>query len=183
MVAAHLRPWSGVGFRHVPAGSSFGVLDTSFAARATTNRWNDPGDPTFYIAGDRAIALAEFARHLRENFSLSLAPALTERALYRLTVQVRSVLDLRTSEVRHALGLHGDLHQFLDVAYARATANFVRRTTTAEGLLVPSMAFLDDPVRWNLVLFLERLPNDLTTFITATYDGTLRLTSTLDDDD
>lgn len=92
MVAAHLRPWSGVGFRHIPAGSSFGVLDTSFAARAT--------------------------------------------------------------------------------------ANFVRRTSTAEGLIVPSMAFLDDPVRWNLVLFLERLPNDLTTFITVAFDGTFRTAPT-----
>ena len=178
MVADHLRPWSGTGFRHIPAGSTFGVLDTSFAARATTNRWNDPGDPTFYIAGDRAIALAEFARHLRENFSRSLEPALTERVLYRLSVQVQSVLDLRSTEVRRTLGLHGGLHQFLDVAYARATANFVRRTSTAEGLLVPSMAFLDDPVRWNLVLFLERLPDDLTTFITVAFDGTFRIART-----
>lgn len=140
-----------------------------------TNRWNDAGDPTFYIAGDRTTALAEFARHLREDFSSRLGPMLTERALYRLDVQVPSILDLRSAEVRQTLGLHGGLHQFLDIVYARATANFVRRTSMAEGLLVPSMAFLDDPARWNLILFLERLPHDLATFITVTYDGTFRV--------
>jgi hypothetical protein len=42
------------------------------------------------------------------------------------------------------------------------------RTTSAEALLVSSVAFLDEPVRWNLVLCLEKLPPDLSTFIKAT---------------
>jgi hypothetical protein len=95
--------------------------------------------------------------------------------LYRLDVQVQSILDLRNAGVRRTIGLRGGMHQFLDIASARATANFVRRTTVAEGLLVPSIAFLDDPARWNLVLFLERLPDDLTTMITASFDGTFRI--------
>ena len=175
MVAAHLRPWSGTGYRHIPAGAAFDVLDTRFAARAGTNRWNEPGDPTFYVAGDRAVALAEFARHLREDFSPALGPVLAERALYRLQLQLDRVLDLRAAEVREALGLRGDLGRFLDIAYARATANFVRRTGPAEGMLVPSMAFLDDPARWNLVLFLEKLPRDLATFIAVSLDGAFRV--------
>jgi RES domain-containing protein len=175
VVASHLHPWTGVGYRHIPVGASFGVLDTSFAGRSTDNRWNDAGDPTFYIAGDRAVAIAEFARHLREGFSPALGPALTERSLYRLEVRLEAVLDLRDPRVRRSLGLSGDTERFLDLAYARATANFVRRTSEAEALLVPSMAFLDDSTRWNLVLFLEKLPAYLTEFVTATYDSSFRL--------
>ena len=175
MVAAHLWPWSGTGYRHIPAGAGFDVLDTSVAARAGTNRWNERGDPTFYLAGDRAVALAEFARHLRESFSPAFARALVERALYRLQLRLGAVLDLRDVEVLRALGLTGDLRLFLDIGYARATANFVRRTSPAEGLLVPPMAFLDDPTRWNLVLFLEKLPRDLITFITVSPEGVFRV--------
>jgi RES domain-containing protein len=175
MVAAHLHAWSGTGFRHIPAGASYNVLDTSFAGRSTDNRWNNAGEPTFYIAGDRAVAVAEFARHLREDFSSTLGPVLTERALYRLQLRLQSILDLRDPDVRRSLGLPDDFRQFLDAAYARATATFIRRTSEAEALLVPSMAFLDDPTRWNLVLFLEKLPRDLAAFITVAYDSTFRL--------
>lgn len=171
MVTPLLQPWSGTGFRHLPVGSSVDVLDTRFAGLSTGNRWNNAGDPTFYIAGDRAVAIGEFARHLQERFPLTAGPAPVERALYRLDVRLRAMLDLRDPLVRAALGQTGDPHQFLDIAYARATANFVRRTTAAEAVLVPSMAFLDDASRWNLVLFLEKLPADLATFIAARYDS------------
>ena len=124
------------------------------------------GDPTFYIASDEGVALAEFARHFREREDPALGPLAIERAC-RLDVQVQAVLDLRQPAVRGALGLHGGARRFLDVEVARATANFVRRTTSAEALLIPSIAFLDDPVRWSLVLFLEKLPTDLSQFIRA----------------
>ncbi len=175
MVIAHLRPWSGVGVRHIPADSPVGVLDTRYAGFSATNRWNDRGDPTFYIAGDVGVALAEYARHYREERTPQLGRLVTERALYRLTVRVQAVLDLRDAGVRRAIGLQGEAARFLDIAYARATATFVRRTTAAAGLLVPSMAFLDDPSRWNLVLFLDKLPADLSAFFTATYDGVFRV--------
>jgi hypothetical protein len=85
------------------------------------------------------------------------------------------VLDLRQAPVRSALGLRGGVRRFLDVEVARATANFVRRTTPAEAVHVPSMAFLDDAQRWNLVLFLEKLPRDLGSFMRVTAAGTFRV--------
>lgn len=175
MVSDHLRPRSGDGVRHIPADSPFGVLDTRHAGLSATNSWNDRGDPTFYIAGDIGVALAEYARHYRQERTPELGRSVTERSLYRLTVRLQAVLDLCNSAVHDTLGLRGGIHQFLDPAYSRAIAHFVRRTTAAEALLVPSMAFLDDPTRWNLVLFLEKLPRDLTTFITAAYDGAFRV--------
>ena len=177
MVAAHIRPWGGVGIRHIPATSPFGVLDTRLAGRVGDNRWNQAGDPTFYLASDKSVALAEFARHLQERQDPSLGRLTIDRAVYRLEVHVQALLDLRVPAVRTALGLHGGNRRFLDVQVARATANFIRRTTSAEALIVPSVAFLDDPARSNLVLFLEKLPSDLNQFITATPDGTFRLES------
>ena len=177
MIAAHIRPWGGVGLRHIPAGSPHGVLDTRFAGWVGDNRWNRAGDPTFYIASDRGVAVAEFARHFRERQDAALAPLAVERALYQLSVEVEALLDLREPAVGSALGLHGGHRRFVDAEVARATATFVRRTTSAEALLVPSVAFLDDPSRWNLVLFLEKLPPDLSTFIKAIPAGRFRIES------
>jgi hypothetical protein len=39
---------------------------------------------------------------------------------------------------------------------------------------VPSVAFLDDPARWNLVLFLDKLP-DISSFISASFYRTVRI--------
>ena len=175
MIAAHIRPWGGVGVRHIPADSPYGVLDTRFAGRVGDNRWNRAGDPTLYIVSDRGVALAEFARHFKERQDQALAPVAVERALYQLSVEVQALLDLREPAVPATLGLHGGGRRFLDAEVARATATFIRRTSSAEALLVPSVGFLDDATRWNLVLFLEKLPPDLSTFIKATPVGTFRI--------
>ena len=63
------------------------------------------------------------------------------------------------------LSLTPSPHVFLDKVVSRATAGFIRTTTPAQGIRVPSMAFLDDPRRWVLVLFLEKLPSDPRAFI------------------
>jgi RES domain-containing protein len=151
------------------------VLDTRFAGRIGDNRWNRAGDPTFYVVSDKAVALAEFARHFRERQDPVLGPLTIERALFELDLHVERLLDLRQNTARAALGLEGGPRRFLDPEVARATATFIRRTTEAEALLVPSVAFLDDPARWNLVLFLDKLPRDLHTWITVTPAGTLRI--------
>lgn len=177
MVADHVRPWRGVGYRHVPVGSRIGVLDTRYAGLSGENRWNVAGEPTLYLAGDVGVAVAEFARHYRERRTARLELRRTERALYRLDLRVAAALDLRLPTVRSALGLRGGPSRFLDISVARAVAHYVRATTSAEALIVPSIAFLDDPSRWNLALFLEKLPEDLTTFIGVTREGTLTLMS------
>jgi RES domain-containing protein len=164
-----------VGIRHIPANSPFGVLDTRFAGRVGDNRWNQAGDPTFYVASDRGVAFAELARHLRERQDPGLVALAIERAVYELALQIPAVLDLREPLVRNALGLHDGPQRFLNAEVARATATFVRRTTSAEALLVPSVTFLDDTSRWNLVLFLEKLPPDLHQFVRVSPAGTFRV--------
>jgi RES domain-containing protein len=166
-----LRPWQGTAIRHIPAGSPYHVLDTRFAALARDNRWNEAGSPTIYAAGDLGVAVAEFGRHLVEARDVHGRHLIRDRAIYRLEVRVSAMLDLRDPIVGRAIGLRGGARRFVDVSVARATANYARFTTPAQALLVPSIAFLDDLTRWNLVLFLEKLPPDLSTFVAATYDG------------
>ena len=173
MLADLLRSWRGTAFRHIPAGSPFKVLDTRFAQIAADNRWNTVGEPTFYLAGDLGVALAEFGRHLREDVGITRPAEIHERSVYSIECELTSVLDLRDPHARSTIGLHGGMRRFIDRDTARATAHFIRRTTDAQALLVPSIAFLDDPSRWNLVLFLEKLPHDLTSLMTATYHRTV----------
>jgi hypothetical protein len=162
---ARLRPWVGAAFRHLPAGAPYGPLDFTWAGRSPTNRWNEPGDPTLYLAGDAGVLAAEWGRYLVEELTGDLATAMLERTVYRLEVRLKAVLDLRDPAVLADLSLTEAPHCFWDRAVARATATFVRRTTAAEGLLVLPMALLDKPGRWNLALFLDKLPADPAAFI------------------
>lgn len=82
------RPWSGPAFRHIPASSPIGVLDFRFAGRSADNRWNEPGEPTVYLASDRGVALAELARHFHEAPVPPARLQLVERAVFRLEVTI-----------------------------------------------------------------------------------------------
>lgn len=87
------------------------------------------------------------------------------------------MLDLTRPEVSEALSLPSDPTCFLAIDYARATAHYIRITTRAQGLLVPSMCFLDDVSRWCMVLFLEKLSPDPRDYVKAVDDwGELHLT-------
>ena len=90
-----------------------------------------------------------------------------ERSVFSLDAAFDAVLDMRNAKVCHALSLDNAPLCFLDRDVARATAHFVRRTSAAQALLVPATGFLDDPERWRLVVFLEKLPPDPTQFISA----------------
>lgn len=65
-----------------------------------------------------------------------------------------------------------------DVDKARVVGAFVRAMTGAQGLIVPSMVFLDSyKMNWNLVLFLDKLVPDQRAFIlSATPDGEFAVT-------
>ena len=163
-----LKSWSGVGYRHVPSHvDATKVLDFSRAGLAPNNRWNAAGEPTLYVAGDVGTAIAEWARHYGEDRGPGLAQDVVERTVYRLELIVDRVLDLRDARLWTDLLLDNAPYCFLDRAIARATAQFLRRTTPTQALLAPLVAMLDKPDRWVMVLFLEKLPTDPVRFITA----------------
>lgn len=166
-LADHLQPWSGAALRHIPADSPIGVLDFRFAAQSPKNRWNAQGSPTLYLAGDEGVLIAEWGRHFAVRRVSGMERVSVERSLFQLDLTIEHVLDLRSAHVCDALSLANAPWCFADGNLARATAQFVRDSTAAQGILVPAMAFLDDPSRWCLVVFLEKLPPDPNAFIAS----------------
>lgn len=162
-----LAPWSQVAYRHIPAGSPYGVMDFRFTGAGRDSRWNYPGQPTLYLASDDGVAVTEFGRHLDENRAPGLRSAVKTRELYRLTPRISRVLNLRDQNVLRMLALANAPYCFLDKDVARATANYLRTVTRAQAILVPSRGFLDQPHRWVSVLFLEKLPTDPDEFIVS----------------
>jgi hypothetical protein len=170
-----IQPWTGAACRHIPDGSSFGVLDMRFAARARDNRWNRQSEPTLYVAGDYGVLIAEFARHLSEHRAAGIGRAMLGRRIYDVELTLARTLDLRDPRLVAALSLSNAPACFLDREVARATADFLRRTTAAEALILPSMAFLDQPSRWVMAIFLEKLPDGIDGMVTSvTADGLFR---------
>lgn len=111
------------------------------------NRWNGEDVPTIYLSSDPALALIESGRHPED---------LEEHArLVEIDLDLARVIDLRDSEVRTALGLPADPGWILDRERTRAVARAIRSSGAADGLLVPSAGALDQPDRWNAVVFAD----------------------------
>ena len=97
------------------------------------------------------------------------------RRIYDFELTIPHTLDLRDSRVVAALSLANAPACFLDREIARATADFLRRTTPVEALLLPSMAFLDRPEHWVMAIFLEKLPEGIEAVVSSmTKDGLFR---------
>ena len=90
-----------------------------------------------------------------------------KRTVWQLELAIPRILDVRDSAVWADLSLTDAPHCFLDLAVAQTVGGYVRRITDAQALLVPSVAMLDKPLRWNLVLFLDKLPADPQQFISS----------------
>lgn len=160
-----LTPWIGAGYRHINATRGDSVLDFTHAGEYGKNRWNVPGEPTLYLAGDMGVAIAEWGRRYPVSFTSESIPS-ANRDVYRLHLRLSAVLDLRSPESLSMLGISGTPDVFRDVDIARATAAVTRLVPRAQAMLVPSIAFLDDLTRWNLVVFLEKMPSGTDAWIT-----------------
>jgi hypothetical protein len=167
-VDRYLEPWAGSAFRHISVRSGYDILDFSFAGRGADNRWSAFGQPTLYLAGDFGVPAAEWARHYSNVSRASVVlPSATNRVVFGLNLMIERVVDLRRREVLEALSVRSAPVSFLEIGFARLVANRVRNESGAQAMIVPSMSFLDQPERWCLVLFLEKLPEDSREYIIA----------------
>ncbi len=175
MLERDLMPWTGVGYRHISSQANRDVLDFRFVGLNADNRWNTTAEPSLYMAGDPGVVIAEWGRNFGHRRTEEIGEFSVERTVFRLTPRLNSVLDLRVSSVAAALGANDAPACFTDRSVAQTTATLVRATTSANAIIVPSIAFLDDLTRWNLVVFLDTLPTDASTWISRTeYVGPLR---------
>jgi RES domain-containing protein len=155
-LADHIVGWSGTAYRHIPADAGYDIRDLRYAGRRSDGRWHWQGQPTLYLASDAAVAVAEFARHLAVDRGGALQPA--RRAVYEIGVRLERSVDLRHRAVLRLIGRDDAPECWLDERIARAVATFFRDALRVQGLLVPSVAHLDDAARFNVVCFLENLP-------------------------
>jgi len=157
-IRAHLKPWAGHAIRHIPKLGD--PMDFSFCGRSLEHRWNRAGELTVYLARDKSVVLAEFSRHFDEFRTRSLMDKLRERTVHDYRLKLDRTLDLTNAKVVKTLSLDPRT-SFLDKDVCRSTASFIRTTTPAQAIFVRSIAFLDDPEKWCLVLFMEKLGPDL----------------------
>lgn len=139
-------------FCHLPADDPFDV--ERLVSVGERERWTAADEPAVYLAGDVGVALAELGRH---------APALPpdrrieRRRIVRVRVSLERVLDLTRRETLEALRVSGAPWAFTDPARAREIAAAARASGDCDAILVPSVAFLDQADRWNVVIFADRL--------------------------
>ncbi|PIG93415.1 RES domain-containing protein [Gloeocapsopsis sp. IPPAS B-1203] len=155
----YISSWTGYAVRHIPdnPGKTYDVYDFRYCGRSNENRWNVAGEPTLYLAKEKDVALAEYARHFKVDRTLGLASQTHRRQVFRFRVELEYVLDLTNPQVWTALSLENAPDCFKHKTIARSTANFIRNTTSTQAIVVPSIAFLDNLEQWCLVLFLEKL--------------------------
>jgi RES domain-containing protein len=111
------------------------------------NRWNAEGEPTIYLSGDPALALVESGRHPDDMEA--------HARLVEVDLALARMLDLRDDDVRRALDLPDDPGWILDRDRTRSVARAIRISGAADGMLVPSAGALDQPDRWNAVVFAD----------------------------
>jgi len=151
-----LRAWTGIGLRHIPAGASRGILDDTHAARSRRNRWNEAGTPTFYFASDISVVGTEFGRHIQAELPGGEAER-QARDVWTVSISLVRLIDFRDPATSASIGLSKIDDWIGDIDRTQATARYVRQHADVQGLLVPSMGFPDDPARWNVVVYLDRI--------------------------
>jgi hypothetical protein len=161
---AALPPCIGSAYRHINAGRD--VREFSRAGLYGKNRWYAPDEPTLYLAGDVGVAVAEWGRRFPASYPDASAHQVV-RDVCQLHLRLDAVLEVRSDRVTRLLGVAGAPEIFRDMDAARSIARVVRETSPAQAMLVSSIAFLDDLTRWNLVLFLDKLPAPHDTWITG----------------
>lgn len=167
--SASSAAWQGSAYRLIPHGKD--PLFFEHAGRNRDSRWNYPGTPTLYLAEDVHIAWNEYTRHARDRTSAGLPLRLKMRDMYRFDLYLQyGVEDLREPAVSSRYGIADmwDARHYRSFDVTRTIAEQVRRFTPAQGVLVPPLGFLDQRVGWNLVVFLDKVPDIIEQCIHAT---------------
>jgi len=160
-VADALTPYEGPAYCHVPADEPVDLAALAHGGEAS-DRWSRADQPTVYLASDAGIVLAELGRH---EHGLDGSPI--RRQLLRLDLGGVRLIDLRRQDVARSLGVLDVPHAYLDRALARAAGCAVREVEGCQGLIVPSMALLDDPERHCVVLFDDAIERGFATRVRA----------------
>jgi hypothetical protein len=105
------------------------------------------GEPTIYLSGDPALALVESGRHPDD--------VVGRADLIEVELRIPLAVDLRDQHVRRVLDLPDDVTWVLDRGRTRDVARSLRHSGFCDAMVVPSAGALDQPDRWNAVVFAD----------------------------
>jgi RES domain-containing protein len=152
-----VAPWSGQLLRHRPAGSGHSVVDDSYLGQVDDNRWSVRGIRAYYFAFDRGVVEAEHARHVGADLPSGHSERL-ERDVFRVPVALERVLDLTDPQVVDEMGADPINDWILNLPKTQAAGSYLlTQVPDLQGLVVPSVAFLDDHSRFNVVVFRDAI--------------------------
>jgi len=152
-----LAPWSGDLLRHRPKGSTRSVIDDRHLGEADANRWSVRGLRAYYFALDVGIVAAEHARHIALDLPAGHSERIA-REVFRVHVALDRTLDLTDPRVVAAMGAEPIDRWILDVRRTQAASSYLlAHVPGLQGLIVPSVAFLDDHARTNIVVFRDAI--------------------------
>jgi RES domain-containing protein len=156
-LASLARPWKGDGLRHRPKTSNRSVVDDEHLGQAGNNRWSELGVRAYYFASDVGLVTAEHARHIAIDVPAGHVERL-ERSVFRVPISLDRILDLTDPAVVAAMGADPINAWALDLRRTQAAAAYLRsQVATLQGLLVPSVAFLDQHERHNIVVYRDAI--------------------------
>lgn len=139
--------------RHRPRASTRSVLDDTYLGLADDNRWSARGIRAYYFSSDIGLVTAEHARHIALDLPGGNLERI-ERSVFRVPVVLERTLSLVDPSVVVAMGADPIETWILDVAKTQAAASYLRvQVPGLQGLIVPSVAFLDQTDRYNVVVY------------------------------
>jgi RES domain-containing protein len=162
-------PWPGELLRHRPRASTRSVLDDTYLGMASDNRWSARGIPAYYFASDVGLVVAEHARHIEIDLAGGHADRI-ERSVFRVPVGLERVLKLTDPVVVAAMGAGPIGSWILDPVATQAAASYLlAQVAGLQGLIVPSVAFLDRKDPFNMVVYRDAI-DPATTFRTPVHE-------------
>jgi RES domain-containing protein len=176
-LAGLVTPWSGEALRHRPKGSTRSVLDDTYLGQAGDNRWSERGISAYYFALGVGLITAEHARHIDVDVPDGHADRI-ERSVFRVRLTLGRTLCLTDPAVIAAMGADPLETWILDLAKTQAAASYLlSQVSDLEGLIVPSVAFLDQPNRFNVVVYRDAI-DPTVVFGTPVHDSDISLIAT-----
>jgi RES domain-containing protein len=111
----------------------------------------------YSFARDPGIVAAEHARHLAAELPTGGTERIA-REMFQLHVSLDRVLDLTDPRVIEAMGAEALERWILDLRRTQAASSYLlTHVPGLQGLILPSVAFLDDLTRSNVVVFRDAI--------------------------
>lgn len=133
------------------------MLDETHLGLATDNRWSALRVRAYYFASDLGLVVAEHARHIAVDVPGGRVDRI-ERSVFRVPIDLDRVLTLTDPAVVAAMGAAPINSWILDLGATQAAANhLLAQVPGLEAIVVPSVAFLDQHDRFNVVVYRDAI--------------------------